>query len=184
MLPSNSTDIAAADLRQSGHLDLLFGGEGVITILPGNGDGTFGAPDNIVTGATVAALDTADFDGDGKADVVTSNYQFPGPSSATVLFGTGGGEFATPQTYKPGTSFSVHAGDFDGNGRPDAAFIDTSDTSGVSVLLNADLAARVPNVPVVVGEAATLSVWAAGFGPLVYQGGTTARRSRARLRRR
>ena len=74
----------------------------------------------------------ADFNGDGKTDVATSNVT---GRSVSVLLNNGGGTFAAAVTYpiNTGSVNSIAAGDFNGDGKPDlAAGLSTS----VSILLN------------------------------------------------
>jgi hypothetical protein len=72
-------------------MDLAVNVGGAKGVLPGNGDGTFGAlipftaPDN-------ADLVTADFNGDGKLDLATNS---------NILLGHGDGTFAPPPASPP-----------------------------------------------------------------------------------
>src|SRR5262249_31400942 len=66
-----------------------------------------------------SALDTVegDFNGDGKADLVTVDF-----GQASVLAGNGDGTFGAAQTITAGSGLhSVAAGHFDGDGRLDLA---------------------------------------------------------------
>jgi hypothetical protein len=130
--------IAAADFNGDGKLDLAVVGDyvsaGGVTILLGNGDGTFAAAGpNLDPTADFALIATGDFNGDGIPDFVTPNY-FEFGGSPTIFLGKGDGTF----TYKK-TSFtldyfptSVVVGDFNGDGVLDLAF---SDLNGVEIAL-------------------------------------------------
>jgi hypothetical protein len=103
-------------------------GDGVVSVLLGNGDGTFQAHHDYPTGQSPTSVAIADLNGDGKPDlaVVVSIYN----EDTSVFFGKGDGTFPTREDYTTGGS-SVIVGDFNGDRKPDLA------TGGVSVLLNA-----------------------------------------------
>jgi hypothetical protein len=91
----------------------------------GNGDGTFAAPQSYASGGVLAfSAPVADFNGDGKPDLLVAN-----DSNSGLLLGDGTGSFQTAQTYNEGGP-SVIAADFNHDGRPDAALV------GTIVLLN------------------------------------------------
>ncbi len=132
--------IAAGDFNGDGILDLavtnLNDGNpdpGSVTVLLGNGDGTFTpTAESPVTGAVPNSIAVADFNGDGKADLVTGDA---GSNTATVLLGNGDGTFAAPQNPAAGTNpLFVAAGDFNGDGLPDLAAANNTNNS-VTVLL-------------------------------------------------
>ena len=79
---------------------------------------------------TVAA---ADFNGDGKLDVVTADA---GEGTVSVLLGLGDGTLTSPVDHAAGSSpMAVAVGDFNGDGRPDVAAANAGSNT-VSVLLN------------------------------------------------
>jgi hypothetical protein len=135
--------IAAGDFNGDGILDLavtnLNDGNpdpGSVTVLLGNGDGTFTpTAESPVTGAVPNSVAVADFNGDGKADLVTGDA---GSNTATVLLGNGDGTFAAPQNPRAGTNpLFVAAGDFNGDGLPDLAAANNTSNS-VTVLLTTE----------------------------------------------
>ena len=73
-----------------------------------------------------------DVNGDGKLDLVTSNYN---DSSVSVLLGNGNGGFGTKTDFKVGNGpYSVAVGDVNGDGKADLVSANGFD-NGVSVLL-------------------------------------------------
>jgi hypothetical protein len=113
--------IAVADLNGDGKLDLVIAnyGDATLTILLGNGDGTFapasGSP--IAVGNAPYAVAVADLNGDGKLDIAVANN---GDGAVTVLLGKGDGTFTSaigsPFAVGVGPS-SIAVGDFSESGR-------------------------------------------------------------------
>ena len=97
--------------------------DGTVTILLGNGDGTFtpAANNPVSAGSEPSSVAVGDFNGDGVADLAVTNY---GGESVTILLGNGNGTFTSatnsPVTVGNGPS-SVVVGDFNGDGIPDLA---------------------------------------------------------------
>jgi len=78
-LNGNLMGLVAADINQDSHIDLLgadFGtpgsNPGGVTVLLGNGDGSFQPPATVTAGTNHFAIAVADFNEDGKPDVVVS----------------------------------------------------------------------------------------------------------------
>jgi hypothetical protein len=114
--------VAMGDFNADGKLDVALGGSdkvgnGAIAILLGNGDGTFQPPQGIPFNAYVPTVTTADFNGDGKLDLVVAESQ---GSAVSILLGNGDGTFQPPSSFAtalfPGT---VIASDMNGDGRLD-----------------------------------------------------------------
>jgi FG-GAP-like repeat/FG-GAP repeat len=131
--------LASADFNTDGNPDLAVANraDGTVTVLLGQGDGSFagapGSPLNI--GGALSALAVADFNGDGIPDLALADSQI---NSVTGLLGTGDGGF----TGAPGSPFPVGAGpdalavgDFNGDGHPDLAVANGTDGT-VSVLID------------------------------------------------
>src|SRR5207253_514768 len=84
----NPQSVAVGDFNGDGVPDLAVadtkGGHGTIgvSVLLGNGDGTFRAPRTFGVGARPSSVAAGDFSGDGKLDLATANY---GGSDVSVL---------------------------------------------------------------------------------------------------
>ena len=145
-----SNSLLSTDFNGDGKADLAVthNDTTIVSILLGNGAGSFGAATDFqVNTSTVAQpgpspsqLTSADINGDGKADLVSANpYNsiFPGlvetNNTISVLLGNGAGSFGTPTSYTLGARPQwVLSSDFNGDGKIDLAVADTD----VSVLLN------------------------------------------------
>jgi FG-GAP-like repeat/FG-GAP repeat len=91
-----------------------------IAVLPGNGDGTFQAAVNYSTGAQPSSIQTGDFNGDGKPDLVTLNFDNGGQIS--VYLGNGEGTFQPALNTPVSAAFSeVVVADFNHDGSADVA---------------------------------------------------------------
>ncbi len=124
--PHDGTLFQTGELTGDGKPDLLGtiqeGDKTYLMILPGKGDGTFGArielPFEYAGGVEDAQI--ADFNGDGLPDMAYATWT----GTATVLLGTGGGQFRADgekHYIAPGTGLLIK-GDYNGDGRPDIAY--------------------------------------------------------------
>jgi hypothetical protein len=135
----NPFAIVAGDFTGDGYLDLAVAGYGYnsgnqvgeVSILLGNGDGTFQPGATYVVGSLMAtAIVAGDFTGDGHLDLAvagTDYYNFTGatPGAVYMLLGNGDGTFRPGATYAVGNNpDAIVAGDFTGDGKLDLAVPD------------------------------------------------------------
>jgi hypothetical protein len=131
------------DFNNDGFMDLgvANGSTNNVSILLGNGDGTFQSAVNYGTGGAPVGLATGDFNADGYLDLVTANNT---SNNASVLLDTPAGVLQSPENHAasffPG---AVAVGDFNGDGRADLA-VANQNGNNVSVLLAAPFPAPVP----------------------------------------
>ena len=133
-LSENLSLIVAADLNLDGKPDLVITGSPhggfapAVTVMLGNGDGTFAAPINSGTAAGPSAPAVADFNGDGKPDVAVSDA-----GSVYILLGNGDGTFKPQIGYAAGAT-GIALADFNADGNVDLATANTL-TNDASILL-------------------------------------------------
>jgi YVTN family beta-propeller protein len=137
--------VITADFNDDGKLDLAVtnavSSGGTVSILLGNGDGTFQSPVAYTAGADTLGVSTGDFNGDGKLDLAVTNDS---ASTISVLLGNGDGSFQSQLVFSATSGADgIATGDFNGDGRLDLAVTDSSSTKShsVSVLLQSPTAA-------------------------------------------
>jgi uncharacterized repeat protein (TIGR01451 family) len=126
--------IAAADFNGDGKLDAAVANEfsANVSVLLGNGNGTFAAAVHYPTEAIPSAVAIGDFNRDGKPDLAVANA---GLGSVSVLLGNGDGTFQAGVSYPTGEiPRSVAVGDFNGDSKLDLAVANRA-SADVSVLL-------------------------------------------------
>src|SRR6266516_6434682 len=152
--------VVTADFNGDGKLDLAvsnYGGNS-LSVLLGNGDGTFQAPQTTPVGTNPALVAVGDFNGDGKPDLAISSV---GDNTVSVLLGNGDGTFLAPQVTPVGLNpwyFAV--GDFNGDGKLDLAVADygcpldctSSPSNTVTVLLGNGNGTFLPGPSLTVGN--------------------------------
>ena len=153
----DADSVAVGDLNRDGKPDLVVanlcqgntcgrGNSGYVSVLLGNGDGTFQPAQEYATGGFGASsVAIADLNGDGNADVVVANQcstsDCKTSGSVSVLLGNGNGTLRAAQTYASGgyTALSVAIADFNKDGNLDLAVAnqcqDTSCQNGAASVL-------------------------------------------------
>jgi hypothetical protein len=99
---SGAVSVVAADFNGDGKTDLAVVGRNgsapnLVTVYLGNGDGTFQPPNTFAVGQFVFAMTSADFNRDGKIDLITANVE---SKDISVLLGNGDGTFQPAVSYR------------------------------------------------------------------------------------
>ena len=153
----NSVAVSTFNMGGSPDLAVANQGDGTISILKGNGDGTFTLPTTCgpipepfpgcitlpsvtVGGTTTApspsALAVGDYNDDGNPDIAVTDMA---NNVVWILLGNGDGTFQTPMSFPTGSNpVALVAQDFDADGQPDLAIVNQGDgkTPGsVTILL-------------------------------------------------
>jgi len=124
----NQQSVGVADTNGDGIPDLI-GANGSVSVLFGNGDGTFRGGPLSQTGMTFAGtFVAADLNGDGKVDLVLAGgrHGTAPPLGIGVSFGNGLGEFKKVVFYPAGNESAIGnpvLGDFNGDDIPDVAVV-------------------------------------------------------------
>jgi hypothetical protein len=126
--------IALGDFDGDGHPDLIRSGGGGLQMMLGDGTGKF-QPTSLIAPDPFVSVTIADFDLDGAQDVLLAN------ENVDLLLGRQGTQFRLRDsllgTMPPwGGIWSVVSADFDGNGKPDIAWISLGDGTTIHTVLN------------------------------------------------
>ena len=134
---NHPVSVVPAVLVSGGQTDLIVANQAdnTISVLMGNGDGTFQAAVNLPTGRAPTGLAVADFNNDGNLDLAVTNQN---DNTVWIYLGNGNGTFARPVSYATGQApVYVASADFNGDGFLDLAVADngapTSTTAGNDV---------------------------------------------------
>jgi hypothetical protein len=125
--------VAVGDFTGNGKLDLVTANfnTNTVSVLLGNGDGTFQPAVNYTVGYAPYAVAVGYFSHNGYLDIVTANY---GAGTVSVLLGNGNGTFQPAVNYTVGKQpHSVAVGDFFSDGNVDIVSANFGDNT-VSVL--------------------------------------------------
>ncbi len=128
--------VAVGDFNHDGAQDLAVTNIGVsannVSVLLGNGNGTFRTPVNYPTGSQPLSVTVSDFNADGIPDLAVANHA---AATVSVLLGVGDGTFLAAAPYNSLSPNSVAVGDFNGDGRPDLVTVNDATPPSAYVLL-------------------------------------------------
>ncbi|SFS52759.1 FG-GAP-like repeat-containing protein [Marininema halotolerans] len=134
---ANPYGITAGDFNNDGNLDLAvanngFNGGTTVSVLLGNGAGSFGTQTTFTVETGPEGITTGDFNNDGNLDLAVTNFS---SGTVSVLLGNGAGSFGTQSTFDVGDApEGITVGDFNNDGNLDLAVINNNNNT-VSILL-------------------------------------------------
>ncbi|MGC1106226.1 MAG: FG-GAP-like repeat-containing protein [Candidatus Acidiferrales bacterium] len=126
--------VITADFNGDGNVDLAVVNhtDNTVSILLGNGNGTFNSKGTLATEQGPIAAVTADFNGDGIPDLAVVNQT---DNTVSIFLGNGDGTFTLKGTFATGKNpVAIVSGDFNDDGHIDLAVVNQADNS-VSILL-------------------------------------------------
>ena len=127
--------VAIGDLNGDNILDIAVANAdfatNTVSVLLGNGDGTFQPRQDFATGSSPRSVAIGDLNGDNILDLAVANFATAG--TVSVLLGNGNGTFQAQQQFTTGNrTESVAIGDLNGDNIPDLAVANrVSNTVGV-----------------------------------------------------
>jgi hypothetical protein len=115
--------VAVEDFNGDGNLDLAVTNAitptGTVSVLLGNGDGSFQDPRTFAAGSYPQSVAVGDFNGDSVPDLAVANAS---GNNVSVFLGNGDGSFQAARNFAAGSDpQSLAVGDFNGDGIPDLA---------------------------------------------------------------
>ncbi|HEV2489558.1 MAG TPA: FG-GAP-like repeat-containing protein [Candidatus Acidoferrales bacterium] len=129
--------IVAADFNKDGKLDVAVANGNGAAVLLGNGDGSFGAPMQVLTTSGVPAkeLVAGDVNNDGVPDLIVLSNATGDPKPIKVYLGNGDGTFSLAHQIGAGSSVpvAIAAADLNNDGKLD--LVVALSPTGIEVLL-------------------------------------------------
>jgi len=125
--------ISAGDFRGIGTLDLVIANQWSksVSVLLGNGNGTFKPQVVYALGYIATEVVVGDFNNDGKLDIAVTSYA---DNAVFILLGNGDGTFQAPVAWPAGVQpGGLAVGDFNNDGKLDLAITDAG-SNRVSIL--------------------------------------------------
>jgi len=117
--------VAIGDINGDGKLDLVTANKGSrnVSLLLGNGNGTFQSATNLSAGSDLRSVAISDINGDSKLDLVTADW---GSNDVSVFLGNGDGTFQSATNFPVLSRYSrnsypsyVESSDVNGDGKLD-----------------------------------------------------------------
>ena len=130
--------IVTADINSDGKLDAVVANAGAnnVSVLLGNGDGTFQPEHVLAAGLAPFSVAVADVNNDGKPDLLVANAA---SNNVTVFLGNGNGTFQAGKFFGTGTTPRfIGVSDFNGDGKPDLIVADYGSNTVTLLLGNGD----------------------------------------------
>src|SRR6266536_1991333 len=100
---ASPVSVAVGDFNGDGRRDLAVANQvpaGTVSVLLGNGSGSFGARASFAAGNDPSSVAVGDFNGDGKPDLAVTNLD---SNNVSVLLGSGTGSFGTATNFAAGS---------------------------------------------------------------------------------
>jgi hypothetical protein len=154
---ANPYQVAVGDFNHDGKPDLAVAdfNTNTVSILIGNGDGTFQPHIEYATTTFPFGIVVGDFNGDGQVDLAVTDLATTSPNcfvpnsdcpgTVSLLFGNGDGTFQPHVDYPVGLSpLGLAAADLNADGGADLA-VTNSDSGTVALLLNLPVIGIFPN---------------------------------------